>query len=528
MKAIMKNRFILILLTLVIISNMMICVPGYAVVLNNILTLSASYKAGKLSVNGTTDEGVLAVAIMLYDKDGITLLRMETFGVSDQSFSAEISISLSSGTYTVKAADYNGGLYTTASFTYTSSGDRGGSGGSPSSTPSSDTYTAKLSGSPNQGNSLPVTVDANAGTGTINLDGKNAQELFSGLGTIAMPSIPGVSAYVLEMPADALSNIQGTGKLVLSTNTANIVIPNNMLSNTLNTEGKEVAITISEGDKSELTEVEKVAVGNRPLIQLDLTIDGKKTEWNNPHAPVTVEIPYTPTEEELNNPESIIIHYLDGSGELVCIPNGRYNSDTGLVTFNTTHFSSYAVAYNSVIFNDVAFDAWYREAVNFIAARKITSGTGNGNYSPTNQLTRSEFIVMLMKAYGIEPDKNPSNNFADAGNTYYTNYLAAAKRLGISAGVGNNLFVPDRHITRQEMFTMLYNALKAINRLPEGSDGKHLAGFSDKEDISPWAMEAIQRLVETGTIIGSGGKLLPKETATRAQLAQVLYSLLSK
>jgi hypothetical protein len=44
---------------------------------------------------------------------------------------------------------------------------------------------------------------------------------------------------------------------------------------------------------------------------------------------------------------------------------------------------------------------------------------------------------MLMKAYGIAPDTNPEDNFADAGDTYYTGYLAAAKRLGISAGVGN-------------------------------------------------------------------------------------------
>jgi hypothetical protein len=69
---------------------------------------------------------------------------------------------------------------------------------------------------------------------------------------------------------------------------------------------------------------------------------------------------------------------------------------------------------------------------------------------------------MLMKAYGIAPDTNPANNFSDAGNTYYTRYLAAAKRLGISAGVGGNLYVPEKEITRQEMFTMLYNALKSI------------------------------------------------------------------
>jgi len=62
---------------------------------------------------------------------------------------------------------------------------------------------------------------------------------------------------------------------------------------------------------------------------------------------------------------------------------------------------------------------------------------------------------MLLKAYEIAPDTSPADNFSDAGNTYYTGYLASAKRLGISGGVGNNMFAPDKNITRQEMFTLL-------------------------------------------------------------------------
>jgi hypothetical protein len=113
--------------------------------------------------------------------------------------------------------------------------------------------------------------------------------------------------------------------------------------------------------------------------------------------------------------------------------------------------------------------------VSFIAARGITTGTGNGLFSPDAVLTRADFLVMLMKAYGIAPDTNPADNFSDAGNTYYTGYLATAKRLGISAGVENNIYAPGKDITRQEMFTMLYNALKAIGQLPQGDSGKTIS-----------------------------------------------------
>ena len=170
----------------------------------------------------------------------------------------------------------------------------------------------------------------------------------------------------------------------------------------------------------------------------------------------------------------------------------------------------------------------HSKAAGFLAAREITAGTGGGNFSPEAKLTRGQCIVMLMKAYGLAPDADPKANFADAGATYYTGYLAAAKRLGISGGVGNNMFAPEKEITRQEMFALLHNALKAIGRLPEGNAGKPLSSFADAGNIATWAKEAMTLLVETGTISGNGGKLSPAGTTTRAEMAQVLYNLLSR
>lgn len=242
----------------------------------------------------------------------------------------------------------------------------------------------------------------------------------------------------------------------MSTEAGNITIPDNMLTGISGIEGTKAVITIRKGDKTGLPEDVRNAIGDRPLVQLTLTLDGKQTEWNNPNAPVTVSVPYTPTAAELANPEAIVIWYIDGSGKTVSIPNGHYDPAKGAVTFATTHFSYYAVGCNKVSFEDVAETAWYSRAVGFIAARGITTGTGNGNYSPEAKLTRGEFLVMMMRAYGIEPDANRSDNFADAGSTYYTGYLAASKRMGISGGAGNNMFAPGKEITRQEMFTLLY------------------------------------------------------------------------
>ncbi len=134
---------------------------------------------------------------------------------------------------------------------------------------------------------------------------------------------------------------------------------------------------------------------------------------------------------------------------------------------------------------------------------------------------------MLMRAYGIEADTKPTDNFSDAGNAYYTNYLAAAKRLGISTGVGNNRFAPDSHIIRQDMFTLLYRALDVLGELPEAAGNKTTSDFSDTGLISGYAQEAMNALVKAGVVSGSNGRLDPLGTSTRAQMAQVLYNLLS-
>ncbi|MCL6558465.1 MAG: S-layer homology domain-containing protein, partial [Firmicutes bacterium] len=412
---------------------------------------------------------------------------------------------------------------TTVYAKWTYSGGGGGGGGG--STPSSPTYKADVKAGNGAETTFPVTVDKNSGTASIDI---GSQNLTSSGTVITIPLVPDVDTYSVGIPVPGLSTADGQGTLTLNTDAGSVAVPSNMLTGVAGISGSKAQITIGQGDKSNLPQDVRDAIGDKPLIQLTLSIDGRQTNWNNPDAPVTVSIPYTPTAEELAHPESIVVWYIDGSGNVVTIPNGCYDQTTGMVTFVTNHFSDYAVAYNPVSFNDVAAGAWYHGAVSFIAARGITDGTGNGKYSPNAKLTRGELLVMIMKAYGIVPDTNPVDNFADAGNTYYTGYLATAKRLGISGGVGNNMFAPGKEITRQEMFTLLYNAIKAIGQLPTGTSGKALSDFTDASNVADWAEEAMTLLVKTGTIGGSNGALAPLSTTTRAEMAQVLYNLLGK
>lgn len=329
----------------------------------------------------------------------------------------------------------------------------------------------------------------------------------------------------ISIPKEAVSQTSeaGIGALAISTPVASITFDANVLSALSEEAAGDLKITTSKVEASSLSPEAQRAVGDRPVFDFSVTSGGKTISQFG--GEVSVSVPYIPKEDEDTN--AIVIYFINDSGELEVVSNCIYDPATGRVSFSTRHFSKYAVGYNKINFKDVAESAWYSKAVGFIAAREITTGTGGGNFSPEAKLTRGQFLVMLMKAYGIAPEAESKDNFADAGATYYSGYMAAAKRLSISNGVGNNMFVPEKEITRQEMFTLLYNALKAIGRLPEGTAGKPLSSFADAESVASWANEAMTLLVETGTISGNGGKLSPTSTTTRAEMAQVLYNLLS-
>jgi hypothetical protein len=82
-----------------------------------VASLNASYADGRVSYSGIVTSAVKAAAVLLFDFDG-NLIMMDTCGVTgDGAFSGTMEIMLTrSGTYTVKASDYEGGAFTESTF----------------------------------------------------------------------------------------------------------------------------------------------------------------------------------------------------------------------------------------------------------------------------------------------------------------------------------------------------------------------------------------------------------------------------
>lgn len=451
--------------------------------------------------------------------DGVTALTNSTTGGSYAIVLTGLPVFSATDNYTIATA--------AGVLTITNRPSGGGGGGS--TPPAAPKQEAHISGGIG---TATVEVKTDTKTGNASVELTSAQMSGGKDIVVTVPKIDNMTNNILGIPVPSLSDTSGNGSITLNTVAGNITLPSDMLTGMEFATGSKAQVSIGTIKTSDLPSAAQDKVGNRPIVSLHLSIDGKTTAWNNPDAPVTVSIPYTPTAVELQNPDRIIAYYIDSSGNLVEMKDAKYDPVTKAVIFTTTHFSYYAVGYKDLVmstqFSDVLPGAWYYDAVTFIAEKGITTGTGGGKFSPEAALTRGQFIVMLMRAYGIEPDANPVDNFADAGSTYYTSYLAAAKRLGISNGVGDNRFAPEQAITRQEMFTLLYNALKALDKLPGGDTSRTLADFTDGGGVADWAREAMTALVNAGTVAGSNNRLDPVGGSTRAQMAQVLYNLLSK
>lgn len=343
---------------------------------------------------------------------------------------------------------------------------------------------------------------------------------------ISVTSPKGANSVEFTLPKTVTKQLTESNIDILTINTqiANFSISKAELAAISGESDGDINISASIVDLQTLSEETRAVIGDRPVYSFKIRV-GDRTISQFTDA-ITLSVPYAISEGE--DPEAIVIYYINAQGQFELITDCLYDEQTGMVTFSTDHFSKFAVGYNKITFDDVDENAWYSKAVAFAAARGITQGIGNNCFGPEVKLTRGQFIVMLMKAYGIEPDIDPSDNFADAGNTFYTGYLAAAKRLGISAGIGNNMYGPENEITRQEMVTLAYNTLKLLGKFPAVPIDALPGDFTDKDRVAIWAREAMDLFVRAGIINGSGGSLNPDDVTNRAQMVQVLYKLRGK
>ena len=129
-------------------------------------------------------------------------------------------------------------------------------------------------------------------------------------------------------------------------------------------------------------------------------------------------------------------------------------------------------------FNDMGGYSWATASVNYLASNGVVNGIGNGNYGPSLNIHRCDFVVMLCRAFGFNAGNNESGFDDVPGDSYYSQAVATAKRLGIVSGTGGNSFSPHGQLTRQDGILMVRNAL-SVAGWSISSDPSVLDSFED-------------------------------------------------
>ena len=152
----------------------------------------------------------------------------------------------------------------------------------------------------------------------------------------------------------------------------------------------------------------------------------------------------------------------------------------------------------------------------------IINGYGD-TFLPENNITRAEFIKILCMSFGASA--SGESEFEDVNaNDWYAPYINAAYKMGIAQG-SNGKFNPNVQITRQDAATLAVRFAEAHGmRFAESA-----STFSDSASIDAYARGAITKLVNSQIINGyTDNTFRPKNSATRAEAAKIIYQLLEK
>ncbi len=180
----------------------------------------------------------------------------------------------------------------------------------------------------------------------------------------------------------------------------------------------------------------------------------------------------------------------------------------------------------SDIFLDVTPNAWYKDAVQYAYDSGLMTGVSANEFAPEQTTTRAETCSMLARLEGVESAE--SAGFADvAANDWYATAVNWAAASDITSGTGDGNFSPNTAITREQLAAILMNYAQYKGQ--DVSARATLDTYNDAAAISSWANDVMSWAVAEGLISGvTADTLQPQGAATRAQVAAILQRFLSE
>jgi|GEM_PF-3139368 len=162
---------------------------------------------------------------------------------------------------------------------------------------------------------------------------------------------------------------------------------------------------------------------------------------------------------------------------------------------------------------------WAESGIRKAFGLGFVNGYLDKTFRPERQITRAEFLTMLVKALGMTTPKAIS--WEDVDQHWAKEQIQVAAQNGIVEGLSGNLFGPDQAITREQMTVMLARAMKISTATQKSS-------FRDGKDISAWALNDIDAATQWKLIQGyEDSTFRPQGPATRAEAVEIIIRALT-
>ena len=181
----------------------------------------------------------------------------------------------------------------------------------------------------------------------------------------------------------------------------------------------------------------------------------------------------------------------------------------------------------TAVYNDVKNDtSWFYPGVQYCLSYGLMSGMGNGSFAPGEYTTRAQVAQILYNLHG-NPEVSGGTPFTDVPEgAWYQKAVTWAHSVGIVNGVTATTFSPNANITRQDFVLMLMRYLNNVRMVDRTWKPDDLSRFVDAGSVGFWALDAMKDAVAINAISGVtvDGRLCiqPARNATRAEAAKIL------
>ncbi|UVI33523.1 S-layer homology domain-containing protein [Paenibacillus spongiae] len=176
---------------------------------------------------------------------------------------------------------------------------------------------------------------------------------------------------------------------------------------------------------------------------------------------------------------------------------------------------------------DVPGSHWAADSIHQAIRLGIVTGYEDGTFKPDKEVTRAEFVAMLVRALKLPVGDAAPIGFTDAGSIakWAKPYIAKAVERGMITGYADGSFRPDSTMTRTEMAALMARA--AGLHVPEA--GSATPGFADGDRIPKWAIPYVAAAADASLIKGVGNNRFdPAGIVTRAQAVTIIMAMLNR